>query len=114
MLIIILTKDPTFKEVNLSLVTQVNKKSGKGSWGNPNDQFSIEEERNKRHSEGEQKAIAKHHRKSQLDWQKCRVCVVENEGEKISDIVRRSRRQLEKAKWRLCQHTDFRILLMII
>jgi len=79
MLIIILTKDPTFKEV-LSLVTQVNKKSGKGSWGNPNDQFSSKEERNKRHSEGEQKAVAKHHRKSQLGWQKCSVCCGERRG----------------------------------
>lgn len=87
MLIIILIKDPAFKEV-LSLATEVNKKWGKRSWGNPNDQFSGKEERNRRHSEGEQKAVVEHHRTSQLDRQKCSQCVLwrTEEEKKIHDI----------------------------
>lgn len=69
----------------------------------------------KDNSEGDQKAIAKCHRKSQLDRQNCRGYVGENWREnKILDIVLSSRRQLEKAKYWPCQHTDFRIPLMRI
>lgn len=46
------------KHLRKCLVIQVNKKSGRESWGSPSDHFSSKEERTKDSREGEQKAVA--------------------------------------------------------